>query len=58
VTGKVLRHRKARSTERYAHLDNPIRAAGRTARSLAAGGKRDGEDATAAVPLGRVRPAC
>ena len=41
VTGKVLGHRKARSTERYAHLaDDPIRAAadraaGRIAAALA-----------------------
>src|SRR3954447_25493447 len=38
VTGKVLGHRKARSTERYAHLaDDPIRsAADRAARRIAA----------------------
>jgi hypothetical protein len=46
VTGKVLGHRKVRSTERYAHLaDDPIRAAAdRAAKQIAwhlAGGMDD-----------------
>ena len=62
VAGKVLGRRKARSAERYAHLaDDPIRAAadraaGRIARSLAAGGASGGKT-TAAAPLERVRGA-
>src|SRR3954471_22974107 len=60
VTGKVLGHRKARSTERYAHLaDDPIRAAadrtaGWIAARLAVGGNGEGKAANVAS-LGRVR---
>jgi hypothetical protein len=52
VTGKVLGHRKARSTKRYAHLpDDPIRAAadraaGRIAARLAIGGEGESGDAS------------
>src|SRR5690242_15971282 len=56
VTGKVLGHRKARSTERYARLaDNPIRAAadraaGRVARLLAAATRDEEAPRAAAKP--------